>query len=87
MGDKILKIVSFGAKNDPNVDQNGGQREVWGHSATNMVKKWFWRDFGSHFGSKNGPKLRPEVTKTVSEKTTPKTEVSVLYLGAKSDQK
>ena len=61
--------------------------EIWRLSATNLVKEWFWRDFGSHFGSQNGPKLRPEVTKKGSEKTTPKTEGSVLHFGAKSDQK
>ena len=87
MEDKTIKIVAFGIKNDPKVYKDGGQREVWKHSATNIVKKLFWLDFGAHFGSQNVPKLKPEVTKKGNEKTTPKTEGSVLHFDAKSDQK
>ena len=86
MGDETLKIVPFGAKHGPKVDKDGGQREVWRHSATNMVKKLFWRDFDSHFGSQNDPILRPEVIKKGREKTALKTEGSVLHFGTKSDQ-
>ena len=86
MGGKTLKMVPFGATNGPNVDQDGGQGGDMETQRYKSGQKWFWRDFGSHFGSQNGPKLRPEVTKKGSEKTTPKTEGSVLHFGTKSDQ-
>ena len=37
MGDKTVTIVPFGAKNDPKVDKDRGQREIWEHGATNRV--------------------------------------------------
>ena len=54
--------------------------QLWYLLEAEMVQMWI-------LGAKMEPKLRPEVTNKGSEKTTSKTEGSVLHFGIKSDQK